>query len=87
MAKHKELHDIYRFPGLCPERRVSGIFGDPRVILIRLKRREKTACGECGPIYLTFYDRKTRRVRDLSCEDIWVYLDVEIRRLCCRRCV
>lgn len=47
MAKHKELRDIYRFPGFWPERRVSGIFGDPRVILIRLKRRGKKRPVEC----------------------------------------
>src|SRR5262249_27943924 len=34
----------------------------------------------------TFYDRKTRRVRDLSCGDTRVYLEVEIRRVCCRSC-
>jgi transposase len=37
-------------------------------------------------MHRTFYDRKTRRVRDLSCGDMRVYLDVEIRRVFCRRC-
>ena len=41
MAKHRELRDIYRFPGFYPQPKTSGIFGDPRALVIRLKRREK----------------------------------------------
>lgn len=37
-------------------------------------------------MYHTWYDRKTRRVRDLSCGDRRIYLDLEIRRVACRRC-
>ena len=33
-----------------------------------------------------WYDRKTRRVRDLSCGDARVLLELEIRRLDCRSC-
>ena len=33
-----------------------------------------------------WYDRKTRRVRDLSCGDARVLLEIEIRRVDCRRC-
>ena len=33
-----------------------------------------------------WYDRKHRRVRDLSCGDTRVFLDVEVRRVFCRRC-
>ena len=33
-----------------------------------------------------FYDRKLRRVRDLSCGDKRVYLEVEIRRVACLDC-
>jgi transposase len=33
-----------------------------------------------------WYDRKTRRVRDLSCGDARVLLELEIRRLDCRGC-
>ncbi len=33
-----------------------------------------------------FYDRKTRRVRDLSCGDTRVFVEIEIRRVECRRC-
>lgn len=33
-----------------------------------------------------FYDHKVRRVRDLSCGDTRIYLEVEIRRVWCRSC-
>jgi len=33
-----------------------------------------------------WYDRKVRRVRDLSCGDTRVFLDLEVRRIDCRRC-
>ncbi len=33
-----------------------------------------------------WYDRKTRRVRDLSCADTCIYLDIEVRRGHCPRC-
>ena len=33
-----------------------------------------------------WYDRKLRRVRDLSCGDTRVYLELEVRRLDCRGC-
>jgi transposase len=48
---------------------------------------KKTVCGVCGQTSRTFYDRKIRRVRDLSCGDTRVYLDLEIRRVACRSCV
>jgi len=37
-------------------------------------------------LHRTWYDRKTRRVRDLSCGDRRIYLDLEIRRVACRQC-
>src|SRR5471032_687915 len=49
-------------------------------------RAKKTACGVCGQEHRTFYDRKRRPVRDLSCGDTRVYLDVEFRRVACRSC-
>lgn len=47
---------------------------------------EKTACGACGQVTWSWYDRKTRRVRDLPCGDTRIYLDLEIRRVHCTRC-
>jgi transposase len=37
-------------------------------------------------VHRAFYDRKVRRVRDLSCGDRRIYLDVEVRRVFCRSC-
>ena len=33
-----------------------------------------------------WYDRRVRRVRDLSCGDARIYLELEVRRVRCRRC-
>jgi transposase len=47
---------------------------------------KKTACGTCGRVRRGWYDRKRRRVRDLACGALRIYLDLEVRRLDCRRC-
>ena len=44
------------------------------------------ACGACGQVARSWYDRKTHRVRDLPCGDTRVYLAVEIRRVECKTC-
>jgi transposase len=33
-----------------------------------------------------WYDRKARRIRDLSCGDVRIYVEIDIRRLDCERC-
>ena len=33
-----------------------------------------------------WYDRRTRRVRDLACADTRIYLEIEVRRVQCRSC-
>lgn len=43
-------------------------------------------CGCCGTGHRSYYDRTTRRVRDLPCGDARIYLEVEVRRVACRRC-
>lgn len=40
----------------------------------------------CGRGHSGWYDRKIRRVRDLSSGDTRVYLELEIRRVACRSC-
>jgi transposase len=40
----------------------------------------------CGRIERACYDRRWRRVRDLSCGDTHIYLDIELRRVMCRSC-
>jgi len=47
---------------------------------------KKTACGVCGRRQSGFYDRTTRRVRDLGCGPFRIHLDIEVRRLACRSC-
>ncbi|MBE7547922.1 MAG: ISL3 family transposase [Planctomycetia bacterium] len=47
---------------------------------------KKTVCGNCGKVYRTIYDRKNRRVRDLSSGNRRVYLELEIRRVFCICC-
>ena len=47
---------------------------------------KKTRCGVCGRGCRTFYDQRPRRVRDISCGDRRVYLDLSIRRVDCPRC-
>jgi hypothetical protein len=41
MAKFKQLHDLYRFPGFVPRARIRGVFGDPLAVVITLQRRRK----------------------------------------------
>ena len=41
MEKPRRLQDAYRFPGFEPEPTVRGEFGDPKVRLLRLRRRQK----------------------------------------------
>ena len=37
-------------------------------------------------MYRVWYDRKMRRVRDLPCGEMRIYLEVEIRRVACKSC-
>ena len=41
MRKPKRLSDAYRFPGWTPLETVKGVFGDPKAVVIELKRRQK----------------------------------------------
>jgi transposase len=43
-------------------------------------------CGCCGTVHRRSYDSKTRLVRDLSCGDARMYLEVAVRRVSCQRC-
>src|SRR6478609_9272643 len=47
---------------------------------------KKTRCGACGHASRTYYDKRPRRARDLSCGDKRVYLDFHVRRVQCPRC-
>ena len=63
------------------------MFGDPDVRIVSLDRRSKkrfAAC--CGRVQKGWYDRRVRRVRDLSCAGFRIVLELEVRRVVCRRC-
>jgi len=47
---------------------------------------EKTVCGVCGTTHWTARDRRNRLVRDFSSGNARIYLELEIRRVQCRRC-
>ena len=50
MGKLRRLQDIYKFPGFVPLAGVRGIFGDPRAVVITLRRRrKKLVAGSAGP--------------------------------------
>ena len=85
--RHLRLEHSYRFAGFRPDSRVTGVFGDRYARVVTLHRRsKKTTCGVCGKVGRSFYDRKRRRVRDLSCGNPRAFLDLEIRRVDCVRC-
>src|SRR5206468_5182683 len=47
---------------------------------------KKTACGACGQSQSGFYDHRVRRVRDLPAGGFRIDLELEVRRIACRRC-
>lgn len=47
---------------------------------------KKTLCKECGRAHAGWYDRRTRRVRELACGNDRVFLEFEQRRVYCRSC-
>jgi hypothetical protein len=41
MQKPRSLKDEYRFPGFVPLLPIKGVFGDPRAVVVTLRRRRK----------------------------------------------
>jgi hypothetical protein len=67
------------FPGFRPQHTpLVGSLGAPRPGSFDLYVGEKTACGLCGFVHHSLYDRKTRRVRDLSSGDMRIYLELVV---------
>lgn len=83
-SKFKRLLDAYRFPCFRPQAKVRGIFGDTKTRVITMVRCSKKTT--CGLVHSGWYDRSTRRVRELSCADTSVYLEIEVRRVHYRSC-
>jgi transposase len=76
-----------RSPAFVPKRVCAACSAIPRHAWSRSSgAKKKTLCGCCGRAHSGWYDRKTRRVRDLSCGDTRVYLEFEVRRVHCRSC-
>lgn len=73
-------------PGFVHGRRSRGSSAIQRPGLSSWPGGKKNACGKCGTPHRSFYDRKVRRIRDLSCGELRIFLEVEIRRVQCRRC-
>src|SRR5258705_9014646 len=82
----RRLWDTYSFEGFRAEPVVRGVFGDPKVRIVTLKRRSKKHRWCCGRVQIGWYDRKIRQVRDLSCGDMRILLELEVRRIDCRSC-
>ena len=86
-TRPKRLLDAFRFPGFRPLPKVVGVFGDPpRPSRSARAPLKKTACGYCRRVHSGWYDRTTRRVRDLPCGPYRIYLEFQVRRVACRRC-
>ncbi|MBL0040032.1 MAG: transposase family protein [Xanthomonadales bacterium] len=47
---------------------------------------KKTRCGACGREQSGWYDRRTRRVRDMPCGPYRIFLEFEVRRVRCPHC-
>src|SRR5215472_7684619 len=47
---------------------------------------QKTICSCCGRVQKGWYDRRLRHVRDLSSAGFRIVLELEVRRVACRRC-
>lgn len=65
MAKHRQLQQLYRFPGFLPEADIRGLFGDHMAVVIRLRRRQKkrpagsVVCSVAAPTTNDFVEYAT----------------------------
>ena len=72
--------------GFGPWPRFGGCLGIRRSAFSRSSVGGKTRCGTCGRGHRTFDDHQLRWIRDLSCGDTRLDLEVPIRRVWCRTC-
>jgi len=75
-----------RSPGIVRGQLFEGYLETRGHGLFDLSRPQKTVCGRCDTVHRSHYDKKLRRIRDLSCGDARVYLEVEVRRVFCQGC-
>jgi transposase len=85
-SQHR-LSDGYSFPGFRAGSVIRGVFGDRDVRIITLTRRSKKPLAVAVDEYgWGWYDRTTRRVRDLSSAGYRIVLELEVRRVACPVC-
>lgn len=65
---------------------VAAVTFAPEGVVVLLRRRRRRPVCPCGWRGRAVYDRSTRRWRHLDLGAAKLYLEAEIRRLCCRRC-
>jgi len=84
--RQRRLSDAYRFAGFQPEQTVRGCSVIPGVRIITLRRRSKNCLRLlwCGADRLV--RPAVRQVRDLPCGGLRIVLELEVRRVQCRRC-
>ena len=71
---------------LSAQAAVRGVFGAPDVVIVRLDRRSKKRFAGAVAGAEGWYDRRLRQVRDLPSAGFRVVLELEVRRVDCRRC-
>ena len=75
-------------PGFNPQLNGTGIFGNPKARILGLRSAgKKIVCTACGYVKRGWYDRNRHWVRDLACGDYRIYLEIEVRRIDCPRCM
>ena len=52
MRKLRRLDDTYGFPGFRPSATVRGVFGDPKVRILRLQRRGKNPAVAAVAVFI-----------------------------------
>jgi hypothetical protein len=82
----RRLWDAYAFGGFRPQPRVRGVFGDPKARVITLKRRSKKRSAAAA-VARTWAGTTGARGACAICRgDTRILLEIEVRRVQCRRC-
>lgn len=63
MQKHRRLKDEYDYPGFVPLLAVKGVFGDPRALVISLRRCRKKHSAAAA---VSLVERSMTSVRERS---------------------
>ena len=74
------------FPGLVRKAPCAGCSVIRRRVSSPLYGAQKNALRRLSTSAPGWYDRRTRRTRELSCGDARIYLEFEVRRVQCKSC-